>query len=112
MLALLLALATPDIDSAIAQAINPCPADPRAGDIVVCGKDKQAMDRRFRIPREDHGFDPLGTMDSVSRERHRLIDGDGASQDLTRGSCSPVGASGSTGCDIKKWRENDQKKGW
>jgi hypothetical protein len=112
MLALLLALATPDIGSAIAAAVNnPCPTAPRAGEIVVCGHTKEQNDRRFRIPREDRGFDPLGSVDSVSRERNRLIDGDGANTDLTRGSCSPVCASGATGCMIKAWREHDQQKG-
>ncbi|MBA2936065.1 hypothetical protein HZF05_18440 [Sphingomonas sp. CGMCC 1.13654] len=114
MLALLLALATPDIDTAIRDTIDPCAAARRErGAITVCAQTKEEKDRRFRLPQmPDRGFDPLGSVDSVSRERHRLIDGDGANTDLTRGSCSAVGASGWTGCQIKEWREKDQQKGW
>lgn len=113
MLPLLLALAAPNIDQAIRDAVDPCAASRREGGITVCGRSKAETDRRFRLPTmPDRGFDPLGSVDSVSRERHRLIDGDGASQDLTRGSCSTVGASGWTGCQIKKWGEMDQQKGW
>ena len=112
MFALLLALAVPDIDSLIQDAVDPCRAARRANEITVCGHTKEQNDRRFRLPAQDRGFDPRGSVDSVSRERNRLIDGDGANTDLTRGSCSPVGASGATGCMIKTWREHDQQKGW
>jgi hypothetical protein len=112
VLALLLALAAPDINQAIANAVDPCRAARAQSGITVCGRTQEQQRQRFRLPREDHGFDPLGSVDSVSRERQRLIDGDGASQDLTRGSCSSVGASGATGCMIKGWREHDQQKGW
>ena len=113
MLALLLALAAPDIDRAIKDAIDPCAAFRHDGGITVCARTKEEMGRRFRLPPiPDRGFDPLGSADSVSRERHRLIDGDGANTDLSRGSCSAVGASGWTGCQIKKWGEMDQQKGW
>lgn len=114
MLILLLALAGPavgpSIDDAVRGTIDPCHDPHRAGEIVVCRKNDEQQ--RFRLPAmPDRGFDPLGGRDSVSRERHRLIDGDGASQDLTRGSCSAVGASGFTGCMVKGWREADQQKG-
>jgi hypothetical protein len=113
MLALLLALTTPDIDRAIRDAIDPCAQARRQAGITVCARTRDETNRRFRLPTmPDTGFDPSGSVDSVSRERHRLIDGDGASQDLTRGSCSAVGASGFTGCQIKAWREKDQQKGW
>ncbi len=111
MLALLLAMAATDIDRAIENAVDPCRGERLNDAIVVCGRSKEENDRRFRLPPEDRGFDPFGTVDSVSRERQRLLDGDGASQDLTRGSCSAVGASGSTGCMIKTWREHDQQRG-
>jgi hypothetical protein len=112
MLALLVALAVPNIDQAIKDAIDPCAETRRQGGITVCARTQDEKDRRFRLPpMPDTGFDPLGSADSVSRERHRLIDGDGASQDLTRGSCSAVGASGATGCQIKSWRQYDQQKG-
>jgi hypothetical protein len=110
LIPLLLLIATPSIGDVVREAIDPCRKPHPAGEIVVCRKtDAQ---QRFRLPAApDRGFDPLGGRDSVSRERHRLIDGDGASQDLTRGSCSAVGASGFTGCMIKSWREADQQKG-
>ena len=113
MLALLLGLAAPDIEQAIKEAVNPCAAARRQDGITVCARTREEMDRRFRLPpMPDIGFNPLGPVDSVSRERHRLIDGDGASQDLTRGSCSAVGASGATGCMIKGIREKREQKGW
>jgi hypothetical protein len=112
VLALLLAFAAPSIDQAIEEAVDPCKAARQQSGITVCGRSQEQQRQRFRLPREDRGFDPLGPVDSVSRERQRLIDGDGASQDLTRGSCSAVGASGWTGCQIKTWREHDQQKGW
>jgi hypothetical protein len=112
VLALLLALTTPNIDQVIANAVDPCKALRGQPEITVCGRTREQQRQRFRLPREDRGFDPLGSVDSVSRERQRLVDGDGASQDLTRGSCSAVGASGTTGCQIKAWREHDQQKGW
>jgi hypothetical protein len=84
--------------------------DPNA--IVVCRHRAETRSPyRLPVPRDD-GFDPLGPVDSVSRERHRLIDADGGAPDMTRGSCSAVGASGFTGCQVKTWRERDQQKGW
>lgn len=113
MLGLLLALAAPDIEQAIRNAVDPCRTERGGPGITVCARTREEMDRRFRLPpMPDTGFDPLGPVDSVSRERHRLIDGDGASQDLTRGSCSAVGASGATGCMIKDIREKREQKGW
>jgi hypothetical protein len=112
MIVLLLALASSNIDQAVHDAVAPCIAPQRGDGIAVCARSKEEMQRRFRLPpAPDRGFDIRGAVDSVSRERHRLIDGDGASQDLTRGSCSAVGASGGTGCMIKSWREHDQQKG-
>jgi hypothetical protein len=113
MLTLLLALGASTIDQAIKDAVDPCAASRHESGITVCARSKEETDRRFRLPQmPDRGFDPLGSIDSVSRERHRLIDGDGANTDLTRGSCSAAGASGWTGCQIKKWGEMDQQKGW
>jgi hypothetical protein len=102
-----------DLSQAVRQALARCRSTTRTGEITVCAHQPSDNDR-YRLPLrdEDRGFDPLGPVDSVSRERQRLLDGDGASQDLTRGSCSSVGASGWTGCQIKTWREHDQQKGW
>ncbi|WP_019831994.1 hypothetical protein [Sphingomonas sp. PR090111-T3T-6A] len=111
--ALLLMAAAPSLPQAIRQSIDPCKAARQANDIVVCGRNREQEQRRYRLPRDpDRGFDPLGAVDSVSRERHRLLDADGAGPDLTRGSCSSVGASGATGCSIKQWREMREQKGW
>lgn len=115
LIPILLALAAgPGIDEAVRDAVrdvdHACSVPQPAGEIVVCRRNDARQ--RFRLPAmPDRGFDPLGGTDSVSRERHRLIDGDGASQDLTRGSCSPVGAGGWTGCQVKAWREAGQQKG-
>ena len=98
---------------AIRDSIDRCRSPAISDAITVCGRRPGDADR-YRLPLrdEDRGFDVRGSVDSVSRERQRLIDGDGASQDLTRGSCSTAGASGWTGCQIKTWREHDQQKGW
>jgi hypothetical protein len=111
MLLLLLAALTPDVGQAIQQAIDPCKATRPADGIVVCGESRQQRER-YRLKREDKGFDPKGSVDSVSRERNRMIDAGGANTDLTRGSCSAVGASGATGCMIQSWRERREQKGW
>lgn len=108
---LLMAAVTPSISQAVQQAVDPCRSVRQDGNIVVCGRTPEQERQRYRLPREDRGFDPRGSIDSVSRERHRLIDGDGASADLSRGSCSAVGAAGWTGCQIKGWRERGQQKG-
>ncbi len=102
-----------DLSKAFDTAIARCRSTAPTNEITVCAHQPGDADR-YRLPLrdEDDGFDPLGPVDSVSRERQRLIDGDGASTDLTRGSCSSVGASGWTGCQIKTWREHDQQKGW
>jgi len=108
---LLMAATAPSIDQAIERAMDPCKARQAAGEIVVCAR-RPGGQQRYRMPRIDRGFDPSGPVDSVSRERHRLIDADGAAPDLTRGSCSASGANGWTGCMVKDWREHDQQKGW
>jgi len=109
MLPLLLALAAPpSINDAIRQAINPC-ADVKPGEITVCGKDQARERARYGVRQPDKGFDPNGPVDSVSRERHRLLDNGG---DATMGSCSAVGASGATGCLLKGWRDNQYQRGW
>ena len=74
-------------------------------EIVVCGR----RDGRspYRVPEVDQGFDPGGTVDSVSRERHRLLDlGATGIQ-----SCSTVGPGGWTGCDLIRWREAQEQYG-
>src|ERR1700761_9267263 len=106
---LLMLLAAPTaMDQAIDRAVDPCKAARATDGIVVCGRDAERQRRRYRLPDDDHGFVPDGPVESVSRERHRLLDG---VQDQTRGSCSAVGASGFTGCMIQSWREKDHQPG-
>lgn len=62
-------------------------------DIVVCGRPDS--DERHRLPLvRDRRFDPGGTVDSVSRERNRLLGGSSA----LLGSCNNIGPAGMTGC--------------
>lgn len=68
-------------------------------DVVVCGRPGSRSP--YRLPPGDDGWTPDSAMDSVSRERHRLLDA-GASG---IGSCSTAGPGGSTGCDLIRWRE-------
>ncbi len=111
MLAVLLLLLAGDPTIAEALRITTDPCRRRGDDtIVVCKRNPSAPDR-YRLPRIDNGWDPSGAARSVSGERHDLIDSGGAG-DLTGGSCSAVGASGFTGCQIRAWRRNDQQKGW
>lgn len=108
--ALILLLAgDPTIAQAIRNASDPCRSQDDA--IVVCKRAPGAPDR-YRLPRIDGGWDPGGAVRSVSGERHDLIEGGSGAGDLSAGSCSAVGASGSTGCQIRTWRRNDQQKGW
>jgi hypothetical protein len=76
------------------------PAD--TADIVVCGR---GDDAQYRLPTPD-GFDPRGLVDSVSRERNRLMDV-GASGIQ---SCSTVGSGGWTGCDVRRWRQAHEQR--
>jgi hypothetical protein len=69
-----------------------CDPAAAADDIVVCGR--RTSPERYRLPIRPEGFDKKGPIDSVSRERHRLIQ----EGDAGIGSCSAVGASGSSGC--------------
>jgi hypothetical protein len=61
-------------------------------EIVVCGRPQD--DARYRVSPSQDGFDPDGPIESVSRERNRMLEGGEAGT----GSCSVVGAGGWTGC--------------
>jgi hypothetical protein len=78
--------------------------DPADGDeIVVCGRNET---ERYRLPIRSQGFDPKGPVDSVSRERHKLIQ----EGDAGIGSCSTTGPGGYTGCfhrDTKRRCQQD-----
>ena len=74
-------------------AIRPdCRQTGEAEEIVVCGRRDQ--DERYRLPIRPDRFDPKGPVDSVSRERHRLVQ----EGDSGIGSCSTDGPGGWTGC--------------
>ena len=71
-------------------------------DILICG-DRRA-DEAYRLPPGDEGFDPWGTTESVSRERHRLLGPETAGN----GSCSTVGGGGWTGCGVANIKKAEQ----
>jgi hypothetical protein len=90
-----------------ARAAEPCENRPQAGEeIVVCGE--QESDERHRLPLvRDRRFDPAGDVDSVSRERNRLL---GTNAGGTLGSCNNVGPNGMTGClNQGVWQRREQK---
>jgi len=88
----------PDPQAAAPKIVEECPSA-APGDVVVCGR--AGSRSPYRLPPQADGWTPDSAMDSVSRERHRLLD-PGASG---IGSCSTAGAGGSTGCDLIRWRE-------
>jgi len=79
-----------------------CQTDRSQDDITVCGRRNDG--EGYRLPAPDR-FDPAGTIDSVSRERHRLLDVGATGI----GSCSTVGPGGWTGCMLNTWREADEQ---
>jgi hypothetical protein len=82
-----------------------CPDGHGTDSITVCGRPDGAGGYRLPPPQ---GFDPSGPIDSVSRERHRMLDVGATGT----GSCSPVGPGGWTGCMLIRWREaNEQYAG-
>jgi hypothetical protein len=73
-------------------------------EIVVCGRRNET--EKYRLPIRPTGFDASGSTDSVSRERHRLIQ----EGDSGVGSCSTSGGGGSTGCFHQQRRRQCQQK--
>jgi len=69
-----------------------CETDRSADEIVVCGSRDRT--ERYRLPIRNQGWDPKGPVDSVHRERRRLIQ----EGDEGIGSCSTVGPGGIHGC--------------
>ena len=84
-----------------------CGDDAAPGEIVVCGRREGTESFRlppaFRNPR----FDPGGTIDSVSRERNRLIDERGGGI----ASCSPSGPGGMYGCAFRDFKRHLEQYG-
>lgn len=99
---------------ATAGAQTTAPADPlrlevlnrdcqgaRGDEILVCGNRGERRSP-FRLPEEpDTGYDPRGTMESVSEERNAMTE-HGAR--TGPGSCSTVGPGGAYGCAAADFR--------
>ena len=79
---------------------------PADGTVLVCGH----RDSPYRLPPalRDPGFDVDGPLDSLSRERHKLME----TGESGTGSCSNVGAGGWTGCMVKGWKAADEQRGF
>lgn len=77
------------------------------GSVVVCGH----RESPYRLPPEvrDPGFQIDGPVDSVSRERHNLMEG---GDQAGIHSCSTTGAGGWTGCMLNDWQRADQQRGY
>jgi hypothetical protein len=90
-------------------AVAPCPPKRNANEVVVCGQSDE--DPPYRLPKtfRDQGFRVDGAADSVSRERHKLMDAGAA---MGTGSCSSVGPGGWTGCMVRQWRADEQQRGF
>ncbi len=73
-------------------------------EILVCG-DAGAPEPYRLPPQQDEVFDPWGGIDSVSRERNKLL-GPGPAGN---GSCTVVGPGGWTGCDIAVIKQAEQQ---
>ncbi len=88
------------------QALTPECETANGDEILVCGRRESRS--RYRLPEEpDRGFDPGGAVDSVSRERHRLL---GPARSGAA-SCSPVGANGMMGCAALRFNEDIEQYG-
>lgn len=93
----------PAIPAADARIIKDCSKAASDEEITVCGRRKDAD--AYRLPPQNDGFDPNGIVESVSRERHRLMEGG----ESGIGSCSATGAAGWTGCFHREVREKQQQ---
>jgi hypothetical protein len=83
-----------------------CENRPSGEEIVVCGE--RESDERHRLPLvRNRRFDPNGDVDSVSRERNRLL---GTNAGGTLGSCTNIGPNGMTGClNQGVWQRREQR---
>lgn len=83
------------------------PGREEGDEVVVCAR--RDAQRRYQVTDPNAPFDPLGSIDSVARERSRWVEeGETGTQ-----SCSPVGPGGWTGCMLKQWKKDrQQREGW
>lgn len=95
----------------VADAVGPCRRPRKPSEIVVCGRsrDDRSPYRLPVIPGED-GFRIDGPVDSVSCERHKLMDVGGAGSEID--SCGDTGSGGLYGCMVKGWKEADEQRGF
>jgi hypothetical protein len=99
----------PADDAPLLNIVPDCADARKTGDPVVCGRRDPRT--QWQLPILNDGFDPQGTIDSVSRERHRLIETGGTTG---IGSCTNVGPGGYTGCffnDIRHMHEQSDGNG-
>lgn len=94
---------TPAPPATDGRIIKDCSKAASDEEIMVCGR-RRTPDA-YRLPPQKEGFDPNGIVESVSRERHRLMEGGEGGI----GSCSATGAAGWTGCFHKEVREKQQQ---
>jgi hypothetical protein len=76
-----------------------------ADEIVVCGSREKRSP--YRLPKLKEGFDWRGPVDSVARERARLMEGD----ESGIGSCSNRGPGGMTGCWLQEVKNKRLQQG-
>jgi hypothetical protein len=69
-------------------------------EILVCGRRSETERQRLNTIIDDR-FDPGGTVESVSRERHRLYE----VGESGIGSCSPSGPGGVEGCSFRRFKQ-------
>jgi hypothetical protein len=95
---------SPPPRAAIAAPRADCEDARERDEIVVCGE--RESDERYRLPLvRDRRFDPRGNVDSVSRERNRLLGPPGGAL----GACNNIGPNGMTGClGLGVWQRREQ----
>lgn len=84
---------------------NACPRTGEPDEITVCGR--RDRNSRYRLPLLQDGFNPDGPVESVARERERLMEGGETGID----SCSTVGPGGWTGCMLQGIERRRQQEG-
>ena len=94
--------AQPTPDAQTPRIVEDC-STKEGAEIVVCGK--RDPDAAYRLPPQQEGFDPWGTVESVSRERNRLLGPLVAGS----GTCTTVGPGGWTGCDVEVIKRAEQQ---
>jgi hypothetical protein len=90
----------------VVEAIRGCPEATDEDEIVVCSKDRGVAEG-YRLPKLDPRFDMRLSENKRGALTDRALGASGA------GSCSAVGAGGSTGCTlrgIQSWADEQRRK--